>query len=137
MHLHASGNKAVVMKGVSVLTPAGKELIRDFTFSFLPGERLGVAGPNGVGKSSLLDVIAGEHKGLHNRLPNKMHDLHNSSMCTEADVQTVFLRTTGQQLAEGDRVQQSVINTTLFWLIIVKISFAVSVFWISAAACVT
>eukprot|EP00877_Chromochloris_zofingiensis_P000737 jgi/Chrzof1/10664/Cz05g07140.t1 len=53
------GNKAVVMKGVSVLTPAGKELIRDFTFSFLPGERLGVAGPNGVGKSSLLDVIAG------------------------------------------------------------------------------
>lgn len=49
------------MKSVNFSLPdGGRQLIRDFTFEFLPGERLGIAGPNGVGKSTLLDLITGE-----------------------------------------------------------------------------
>lgn len=54
-----AGNKAIVTKGVNFALPGGRQLISDFTFEFLPGERLGIAGPNGVGKSTLLDLITG------------------------------------------------------------------------------
>jgi ATP-binding cassette subfamily F protein uup len=48
------------MKGVDYSLPkTGRQLIKDFTFEFLPGERLGIAGPNGVGKSTLLDLVTG------------------------------------------------------------------------------
>eukprot|EP00878_Enallax_costatus_P045842 GHUV01055345.1.p1 GENE.GHUV01055345.1~~GHUV01055345.1.p1 ORF type:complete len:549 (+),score=163.93 GHUV01055345.1:459-2105(+) len=53
------GNKAVILKNVTHSTPNGRVLLKDFTFEFLPGERIGIAGPNGVGKSTLLDLIAG------------------------------------------------------------------------------
>eukprot|EP00879_Flechtneria_rotunda_P011674 GHRR01012194.1.p1 GENE.GHRR01012194.1~~GHRR01012194.1.p1 ORF type:complete len:625 (+),score=273.22 GHRR01012194.1:471-2345(+) len=53
------GNKAVILNNVSYTTPDGRTLLRDFSFEFMPGERIGVAGPNGVGKSTLLDLLAG------------------------------------------------------------------------------
>ncbi|MFM7267815.1 MAG: ABC-F family ATP-binding cassette domain-containing protein, partial [Cyanobium sp.] len=34
-------------------------LLRDFSYDFSPEDRIGIIGPNGVGKSSLLEVIAG------------------------------------------------------------------------------
>jgi ATP-binding cassette subfamily F protein uup len=37
----------------------GKQIIKDFTFDFMPGDRLGIAGRNGTGKSTLLDLVAG------------------------------------------------------------------------------
>jgi ATP-binding cassette subfamily F protein uup len=51
------------MKGVNYTLPNGRQLISDFTFEFLPGERLGIAGANGVGKSTLLDLITGAGLG--------------------------------------------------------------------------
>eukprot|EP00775_Hariotina_reticulata_P003188 gene3188-3466_t len=53
------GNKAVLLKDVNYSTPGGRPLLKNFTFEFLPGERVGLAGPNGVGKSTLLDIVAG------------------------------------------------------------------------------
>ncbi|KAF6262123.1 P-loop containing nucleoside triphosphate hydrolase protein [Scenedesmus sp. NREL 46B-D3] len=53
------GNKAVLLEGGSYSTPTGRPLLRDFSFEFLPGQRIGIAGPNGVGKSTLLDIVAG------------------------------------------------------------------------------
>jgi len=59
------GNKAVVVKGVNFSLPnGGRQLIKDFTFEFLPGERLGIAGANGVGKSTLLDLVTGAVWGV-------------------------------------------------------------------------
>jgi ATP-binding cassette subfamily F protein uup len=49
----------VLLEGASYSTPTGRPLLRDFSFEFLPGERIGIAGPNGVGKSTLLDIVAG------------------------------------------------------------------------------
>ena len=41
------------------LQRAGQALFTDFTYDFGPEDRVGIIGPNGVGKSSLLDVLAG------------------------------------------------------------------------------
>jgi ATP-binding cassette subfamily F protein uup len=38
---------------------ATRQLLRDFSYDFSPEDRVGIIGPNGVGKSSLLEVIAG------------------------------------------------------------------------------
>ena len=40
-------------------SPAPRLLLRDFSYDFSPEDRVGIIGPNGVGKSSLLEVIAG------------------------------------------------------------------------------
>ena len=41
----------------AIATP--RLLLRDFSYDFSPEDRVGIIGPNGVGKSSLLEVIAG------------------------------------------------------------------------------
>ena len=38
----------------------GKPLIRDFTTTILRGDRIGVIGPNGVGKTTLLNILLGQ-----------------------------------------------------------------------------
>lgn len=40
----------------------GKQLIKDFSYLINPGERLGIIGPNGTGKSTLLNIMAGRIK---------------------------------------------------------------------------
>jgi len=37
----------------------GRTLIQDFTYTFSPEDRIGIIGPNGVGKSTLMDLITG------------------------------------------------------------------------------
>ena len=39
--------------------PGGPSLLRDFTYSFSPEDRVGIIGPNGGGKSTLLRVLTG------------------------------------------------------------------------------
>ena len=36
-----------------------KVILDDVTLSFLPGAKIGVVGPNGMGKSTLLNLLAG------------------------------------------------------------------------------
>lgn len=40
---------------------SGPMLLRDISFTALPGELIAVIGPNGAGKSTLLKLIAGDH----------------------------------------------------------------------------
>ncbi len=42
--------------------PSGEELFRDISFSVGNGDRVALIGANGVGKSTLLRVLTGEHK---------------------------------------------------------------------------
>ncbi|WP_333625916.1 ABC-F family ATP-binding cassette domain-containing protein [Sphingobacterium siyangense] len=39
-----------------------KEIIRDFSYTFKKGDRIGLAGKNGTGKSTFLNLITGEEK---------------------------------------------------------------------------
>jgi len=48
----------IAISNASVIK-AGKPLFRNFTFSIQPGEHWVITGPNGSGKTLLLEVLAG------------------------------------------------------------------------------
>lgn len=52
------GNKVLVLNGISKQI-ADKKLISNFSYTFARGERIGIIGPNGVGKTTFLNVITG------------------------------------------------------------------------------
>ncbi|MEZ4340472.1 MAG: energy-dependent translational throttle protein EttA [Sandaracinaceae bacterium] len=53
------------MKSVTKVHPPDKRIVTDLYLSFLPGAKIGVIGPNGMGKSSLLRIMAGEDKAFN------------------------------------------------------------------------
>ncbi|OIP67289.1 MAG: multidrug ABC transporter ATP-binding protein [Oscillatoriales cyanobacterium CG2_30_40_61] len=53
------GKKVIELNHVSK-SYDNRPLIQDFTYSFNPDDRLGIIGGNGVGKSTLLDIITGK-----------------------------------------------------------------------------
>ncbi|HUV07599.1 MAG TPA: ABC-F family ATP-binding cassette domain-containing protein [Spirochaetia bacterium] len=52
------GKKVLELQGISK-NYNGKEVIRPFTYSFRRGERIGIIGPNGSGKTTFLDLVSG------------------------------------------------------------------------------
>jgi ATP-binding cassette subfamily F protein uup len=55
------GGKIADLKSVSK-SYGEKKLFADFSYSFKPGEKLGIAGPNGAGKSTFLKILTGEEQ---------------------------------------------------------------------------
>ena len=53
------GKKVIELNNVS-FGYGDRTLIKDFTYEFNPDDRIGIIGPNGVGKSTLMDMIAGK-----------------------------------------------------------------------------
>ncbi|MBE6355978.1 MAG: ABC-F family ATP-binding cassette domain-containing protein [Lentisphaerae bacterium] len=53
------GNKTVELKNISK-SFGERRVIKDFSFEFAPGARIGLVGPNGIGKSTLVKIITGE-----------------------------------------------------------------------------
>ena len=50
------GNKVLVMEDTACKA-GDRTIITEFIYGFVPGERIGIVGPNSVGKSSLSDVL--------------------------------------------------------------------------------
>ncbi len=53
------GNSTIELKNIS-FSRGEKKLISNFSYTFQKNERIGIIGENGVGKSTFLDLIAGE-----------------------------------------------------------------------------
>jgi len=53
------GKKVIELEGVSKAY-GDRILFRDFTYAFSPQDRVGIIGPNGVGKSTLMNLITGK-----------------------------------------------------------------------------
>ena len=56
------GKRMLQIKGLSFAYPGGPELISDLTMEVFKGDRIAVIGPNGRGKTTLLNLIANELK---------------------------------------------------------------------------
>lgn len=53
------GEVLVSLDRVSCVYPGGRQVLRDVSFTLHKGQRIGLVGPNGSGKTSLLHVIMG------------------------------------------------------------------------------
>ncbi|MFE5283798.1 ABC-F family ATP-binding cassette domain-containing protein [Nocardia sp. NPDC056611] len=54
------GRVVVELEDATLALPDGRELVKDLTWRLAPGERVGLVGVNGSGKTSLLRALAGE-----------------------------------------------------------------------------
>ena len=52
------GKKVIELQQVSK-TYDDRPLVKDFSYEFGPSDRIGIIGPNGIGKSTLMDIITG------------------------------------------------------------------------------
>lgn len=53
------GKKTLELSGITK-SYDGRQIVSDFSYIFLSGDRVGIIGPNGCGKSTLMKIIAGE-----------------------------------------------------------------------------
>jgi ABC transport system ATP-binding/permease protein len=90
------GSKGVELRDVGFAWPDGTPVLRSVSMQLEPGDRVGIVGPNGVGKSTLLDLVAG-------RLAPTAGTIERG-----ATVQVGYYDQLGRDLDLGQRVREAI-----------------------------
>lgn len=96
------GNKVFDAHNVGI-TISGKCLLSDFSYNFCRGERVGIVGSNGIGKSTFLKLLSGE-------LPA---DTVSGSLETGESVRIGYYKQTGMEFKPEQTVLETVSDTHL------------------------
>jgi ABC transport system ATP-binding/permease protein len=111
------GKKVVELAGVSK-SYGDRCLLKDFTYAFIPGDRVGIVGGNGIGKSTLLEIITGRTAPDQGQVEmgTTVHvgyfDQYSSDLLTAADenLRAIdYLKEVGEyvQTADGTQITAS------------------------------
>lgn len=57
---HRLGGNILKLRNVSLTFGANKCILNDFSYDFNKGDRIGIVGRNGVGKSTFINILTGE-----------------------------------------------------------------------------
>ncbi len=69
----ASGQKVIQMKDVSFAFPEQPPILKDFSTTIWRGDRIGIVGPNGSGKTTFLRLLLGELKPQQGAVEHGTH----------------------------------------------------------------
>jgi ABC transport system ATP-binding/permease protein len=111
------GKKVVELEAVSKAYE-DRIILQDFTYEFNPGDRVGIVGGNGIGKSTLLDIITGRTPPDTGKVEigSTVHigyfDQYSSELLTaaEGNMRAIdYLKEVGEyvQTADGTRITAS------------------------------
>lgn len=81
----------------------GKNIINDFSLRVMRGDRIGLIGPNGVGKSTLLDILLKKMDPQHGNvtLGTKLHIAYFDQLRDALDLE----KTVAENVADSDTVE--------------------------------
>jgi ATP-binding cassette subfamily F protein uup len=102
------GKKVVELEGVSKAY-GDRPLFQDVTYAFAPDDRVGIIGPNGVGKSTLMNIITGrlEPDTGTVEIGGTIHigyfDQHSEDLFTNPDQRVIeYLKETAELVTTAD-----------------------------------
>jgi ATP-binding cassette subfamily F protein uup len=102
------GKKVIELEGVTK-GYCDRPLIRDFTYTFNPRDRVGIIGPNGVGKSTLMNLISGreEPDAGHIEIGDTIHfgyfDQHSEDVIKNPNQRVIdYLKETAELVKTAD-----------------------------------
>ena len=108
------GKKVIELKNVS--KGYGRTLIKDFSYEFSPSDRVGIIGPNGVGKSTLMDLITGRIEpdtgevNIGSTIVFGYFDQHSDDLLASPEQRVIdYLKEVGEyvKLADGTQISAS------------------------------
>ena len=97
------GNRVVDLENVG-MTLGGRKLFEKLSLKFAPGTKIGVAGRNGLGKTTLLKIILGELKPTEGTV--KIGDLTKFNYVDQSRLQLDEEKTVFEELGQGSEVVQ-------------------------------
>ena len=109
------GKKVIELKNVSK-GYGERKLINDFSYEFSPSDRVGIIGPNGVGKSTLMDLITGRIEpdtgevDIGSTIVFGYFDQHSDDLLASPEQRVIdYLKEVGEyvKLADGTQISAS------------------------------